>query len=128
MRDEQLYESIRERADLESTDAAREAAAATLRTLGERIANGEATDLAEHLPAELADAVVEPGDEADASGPDEFVSRVVERLDDVDPAAAERLVQATFEAVGSRTNLREWRDVRTQLPGEFGRLYEVGPA
>lgn len=47
MRTDDLYEGIRIRGDLESTEAARESARATLETLAERISHGEAEQLAE---------------------------------------------------------------------------------
>lgn len=125
MRRDDLYDEIRERGDLRSTDAARDAAKATLETLGERITKGEAEDLADGLPDELAGAVAGPGGEAEAFGPDEFVDRVSDREEVADPEAAVRHVQSTLETVGRRTNRDEWRDVRQQLPDEYAALYEV---
>lgn len=124
MRDAELYEEIRDRGDLETTDAARDAAKATMRTLGERIAHGEAEALADGLPDELAGAIAGPGGEAEAFGPEEFVDRVSDREDEADREAAQRHVRATLETVGTRANRQEWRDVREQLPGEYAGLYE----
>ena len=126
MREEELYETIRERGALESTEAARDAAEATLETLGERITKGEAEDLADGLPDELAGAVAGPGGEAEAFGADEFVDRVSDREEEADPEAAIRHIEATLETVGDRTNRDEWREVRRQLPDEYAGLYEVG--
>lgn len=125
MRDDDLYETIRARGDLDSTAAAREAAQATMRTLGERIAHGEAEALADAVPDDLAGAVTSLGGEAQAFEPDAFVSRVADREEKGDASGAERHVQATFETVGSRVNRREWRDVRAQLPESYAPLYEV---
>lgn len=125
MRRDDLYDEIRERGGLRSTDAARDAAKATLETLGERITKGEAEALADGLPDELAGAVAGPGGEAEAFGPDEFVDRVSDREEAADPEAAVRHVQSTLETIGRRTNRDEWRGVRQQLPDEYAALYEV---
>lgn len=126
MREEEQHETIRERGALESTEAARDAARATLETLGERITKGEAEVLAEGLPDELAGAVAGPGGEAEAFDAEEFVDRVSDREEAADPEAAVRHVEATLETIGDRSNRSEWRDVRRQLPDEYASLYEVG--
>ena len=125
MNQEDLYETIRERGELETTEAARDAARATLRTLGERITHGEAKDLADGLPQELAGAITGPENQAEAFGPREFVDRVSDREDDADQEAAQRHVRATLETIAERANHEEWRDVRDQLPEEYTPLYET---
>ena len=125
MQENGLYEAIADRGDLESTDAARDAARATLETLGERVTHGEAESLADELPDELAGAVAGPGGEAEEFGPPEFVDRVSDRESEADQEAAQRHVRATLETLGIRVNRLEWRDLRDQLPEEYASLYET---
>ena len=127
MKENGRYEAIADRGDLDTTDAARDAARATLETLGERITRGEAESLAHDLPDELAGAVAGPGGEAEAFGPREFVDRVSDREAEgaADQEAAQRHVRATLETLGSRVNRHEWRDLRDQLPEEYASLWET---
>lgn len=126
MQDDDLYEAIRDRGGMDSAEDARDAAKATLHTLGQRITRGEAEDLADHLPEELAGAVVGAGtdEEAEEFGPREFVDRVSDREDQADQEAAQRHVRAVMETLGVRVNRLQWQDVREQLPGEYAALYE----
>ena len=124
MQDDDLYEAIRDRGGMDSAEDARDAATATLHTLGQRITRGEAEDLADHLPDELAGAVAGAGEEAEQFGPKEFVDRVSDREDQADQEAAQRHVRAVMETLSVRVNRTQWRDVREQLPQEYAALYE----
>lgn len=123
MRRDNLFDTIRDRGALDSEAAARDSAQATMRTLGERIAAGEAEAVADRLPDELAGPLVADGGDAEPFPPSEFVDRVRQR-EDADGATS-RHVRAVLETVGERLNRREWRDVRAQLPPEYGTLYET---
>jgi uncharacterized protein (DUF2267 family) len=107
--------------------AAERAVRATLQTLGERIAPGEAAQLAAELPPELAPWVATntPAERFDL---DEFVRRVAERAG-VDPASAERQAAAVFTALQRAVSRKELHDVIEELPTpEFARLLPAGPA
>jgi len=124
MRENDLTETLRERGDFDSGDAARDGAQATLRTLGERVAAGEAEAVADHLPNDLAGPLLTDGGDADAFSPSEFVDRV-DRREEVADGDAETHVRAVLGTLGERVNRREWRDLRAQLPAEYGPLCET---
>ena len=97
--------------------AAERATEATLVTLGERISEGEAEDLARHLPDSLV-PLIEQGGEAVPFDADEFFRRVAER-EEVDAAAAEQHARAVVAALGLREQARELHDMLSQLPREL---------
>lgn len=122
MNEREFYASVRRRANLESTDDARAATTATLRTLGERLTMGDRTDVGTSLPEPLADAFAEYGGVPGDFEFDEFLSRVDERatLEGEEPLSLARAVGATFaEAVTEG----ELNDARAQLPPEYDRLF-----
>ncbi len=90
---------------------------ATLETLAERIAAGDARDLAERLPPEPGPfiATTSPAEAFDA---DEFVRRVAER-EDVDAETAEWHVQAVFEAVARAVGEDEYEDFVAELSKDY---------
>ncbi|PSP89166.1 DUF2267 domain-containing protein [Halobacteriales archaeon QS_4_69_34] len=131
MDDDQFFSGIESRADLKSRDEAAAAAEATLRVLGERIARGQARDLADSLPADLGDALTASGDEqADEFPPGEFVERVRdyerEQIAEIDVTATQLHVQVVLESLAGSVDGGTWNDTRTQLPSEYSRLYETG--
>jgi uncharacterized protein (DUF2267 family) len=108
-------------------DTAKRATAATLATLGERIAKGEARDLAAELPPELAPLVATHGP-AERFDLDEFIRRVAEG-EGVDLATAERHASAVFVALSRSVSEEEWDDMVAELPmPEFTTLLPRGPA
>jgi uncharacterized protein (DUF2267 family) len=115
---------VQEAAGIDEAHAAR-ATAATLATLAERLDRGEARDLAEELPPELA-AWLATNTPADRFGVDEFIRRVAER-EGVDAATAERDARAVFTALGYAVSPGELADAAAQLPQEFARLLPRGP-
>jgi uncharacterized protein (DUF2267 family) len=98
-------------------DAAERAIEATLVTLGERISEGEARDLARHLPDSLARLIVQPGD-AQPFAADELFRRVAER-EGTDAETAERHAQAVVAALARREGRKELHDMLSQLPREL---------
>jgi uncharacterized protein (DUF2267 family) len=96
------------------------AARAVLQTLAERISAGQARDLAEWLPPELAPWL------HTVTGPepfdvDEFLRRVAAR-EGVDVKTAERDAKAVFYALGRRVPKHEIDDLVAELPQDFGAL------
>ena len=105
-----------------SREDAERAARATLQTLAERISAGQARDLAEQLPPELAPWIATTGD-AEAFDVDEFLRRVAER-EGADGARAERDARAVFAALGRCVRRKEIDDLVSELPRSFGPLLD----
>jgi len=116
---------VRHRARLSSHAEAERATRATLETLAERLAGGEAHDLAAQLPPELAHFLQLPDAGIGAKLTlDEFFELVSVR-EGID------LPDATFHArvvIGLLTeavSMGEIEDVRVQLPAAFAQLFKV---
>ena len=117
--------AIVEQAARTDRDGAQRAVQAVLQTLGERIAAGEARDLAEQLPPELAPWI------ATTTSPerfdvDEFLRRVAER-EGTDLDTAERHARAVFTALGQVVSADEMADMAAELPKDFAPLLPYGP-
>lgn len=121
---DEFLEAIRERANLDSVDEARNATEATLLTLRERFTGGEADDLALYLPDELAESLAGPTreDAADYSL-EEFVQQVAER-EGVDEEEARVHAHAVGSALAASASERELDAARKQLPDPFGAIFE----
>jgi uncharacterized protein (DUF2267 family) len=117
--------SVVERGANVGREAARRATQATLETLGERISPGQARDLAEQLPPELAPWIATDHD-AQGFGVDEFLRRVAER-EDVDLETARRHAMAVFAALGRAVNAEELADLRSELSKDYAPLLPRGP-
>ena len=98
---------------------------ATLQTLADRIDAGEARDLANELPDEIAPwlATTAPAERLDI---DEFLRRVAER-ESVDIETAERHAAAVFIALHRAVSPQEFADLRAELPKDFAPLLPAGP-
>jgi uncharacterized protein (DUF2267 family) len=107
-------------------DRAQQAARATLETLGERIASGEARDLAEQLPPELAPWIATDG-RAQRFDVDEFLHRVAKR-EGANLEEAERHARAVFEALRRTVTPQEYADTVAELPKTFAPLLPTGPS
>lgn len=119
---EPFLEVVEQKAHRSREDAER-AARATLQTLAERISAGQARDLAEQLPSELAPWVATTGG-AEPFDVDEFVRRVAER-EGTEVARAERDARAVFAALGRCVRRRkEIDDLVSELPRSFGPLLD----
>jgi uncharacterized protein (DUF2267 family) len=113
-------------------DGAERATRATLQTLAERIDSGQARDLAEQLPPELAPwlATNSPAEPFDL---DEFLRRVAER-EGTDVATASPHAEAVFTALGQAVGADELDDLAAELSSDYdpllprGRDVEVMPA
>lgn len=97
-----------------------------LADLGQRLDPGEAKDLAEQLPQDLAQAVTERS----ASGPvaddaDDFLRRVTDHLGDgTDPGAARIHVTAVLSTLAQAVSAGEIDNLRAQLPAGFAPFFE----
>lgn len=125
MDEEEFLETVRQEVSLDSKEGVMTITDATVRTLGERITDGEASDLAQNLPEQLEETLtdVNPG-EADPFSLEEFIERVSDRaeVDESDVVVHSRAV-ATALAVAVKTELEI---VREQLPSEFDVIFEPG--
>jgi uncharacterized protein (DUF2267 family) len=111
--------------DTGSLKRAERATQATLETLAERIAAGEAADLAEQLPPELA-GWLETTTPAEGFDVDEFLRRVADR-EDVDVDTAERYVRAVFRALAQAVSPQEFEDMVAELSKDYTPLLPRGP-
>ena len=94
---------------------------ATLATLAERVGEGEARDLATHLPGPPQDALLPTKEQAEVFGFDEFVDRVAERTGR-DPIASRSAVDAVLATLREAVPPNEFDHVLGNLPGDFQRL------
>jgi uncharacterized protein (DUF2267 family) len=111
---------VAERAGLDE-ERAREATEAVLETFGERIAGGEAQDLAAQLPEPAAEPLLRPGGDAQAIPADQFVHRVAERERAPDVVAREH-ARAVLTTVRESVTVDEWQDTVSELPREYDEL------
>jgi len=126
MKHDEFIGQVQHRARLSSRGAAERATRATLETLAERLAGGEAKDLAAQLPPELAEHLRgEWSAMGDRFSLDEFFRRVSQR-EGVDVPDAVFHARAVIEVLNEAVSRGEMDDVRAQLPAEFDRLFEAG--
>jgi uncharacterized protein (DUF2267 family) len=114
---EAFMTTVQQKAHLSRADAER-ATRATLETLAERLAAGEARDLAAELPDELApwlatDTPAQPFDVSD------FIRRVAAREGSEDLSAAQQHASAVFEALGRMVSRAEIDDMVAELPKDY---------
>lgn len=95
---------------------------AVLTTLGERIQEGEATDVASNLPMEI-DYYVLQADSGQRFDYAEFIDRVAERAN-VDEADAAYQAQAVVAMLAEVSPGGEIDDLQEGLPDEFADLFE----
>jgi uncharacterized protein (DUF2267 family) len=140
---DQFLVTVQQKAGI-SREKAEQAARATLETLAERLSGGEARDLAERLPPELA-PYVRLGDAqgfavekilrrvAEREGVDvvlpaeEFFQRVADRVR-IRPADAPRATEAVLETLAERIAGGEVADLIAQLPIELHPALRRGAA
>jgi uncharacterized protein (DUF2267 family) len=116
-----FIERVAERTGLDP-DAARQAVAAVLTTLAERIAGGEVDDLIARLPAELHEPLRKGkalnGGNATRMSLEEFERRVADR-EGVGPQQAHDHARAVMQTLREAVGDDEFLDVTSQLPAEY---------
>lgn len=121
---------VQHHARLPSTGHALAASRATLVTLGERLAGGEAAHLAAQLPREIAHFLTmgEPASLGSGQrfGLDEFINRVSLR-EGIDLPLAALHAQAVLRVVDDAVSPGEMAQVRHQLPEDIRRLLPGAP-
>jgi len=124
MKHDEFIGQVQHRARLSSRGDAEIAARATLETLAERLAGGEANDLASQLPRGLAEYLrTGLAGEGVHFSMEEFFHRVSER-EGVDLPKAIYHARAVIAVLYEAVSPGEMADVRAQLPAEFSRLFE----
>jgi uncharacterized protein (DUF2267 family) len=117
VRADQFVQRVADRAGLDE-QRARRAVDAVLETFGERIAAGEAEDLAVQLPEEVAAPLLRPGGDAQPLSAEEFVRRVAER-EGIPEAVAREHARAVLTTLRESVTVDEWRDTVAELPREY---------
>jgi uncharacterized protein (DUF2267 family) len=124
MKYDEFLGQVQSRAHLGTLGDAVGAIRSTMETLGERLAGGEAKDLASQLPREIGYYLFRgaslPGGERFSY--DEFIQRVAER-ESVDPPAAAFHSRVVMELVSEAVSFGEMEDVIQQLPSDFAPLF-----
>lgn len=125
MKHDEFIGQVQHRARLSSRGDAERATRATLETLAERLAGGEANDLASQLPREIGAHLLGAwsglGERFDLH---EFFRRVSMR-EGVDYQQSVFHARAVIEVLKEAVSPGEIADVRAQLPAEFGPLFEA---
>lgn len=121
---------VQHQAQLPSLGHALSATRATLTTLGERLAGGEAAHVAAQLPREISHFLT-GGDAASLGsgqrfGLDEFIARVAMREGTGLPLAAYH-AQAVMHVLDDAVSPGEMAQVRQQLPDDIRRLLPGTP-
>jgi uncharacterized protein (DUF2267 family) len=125
MKHDEFIGQVQHRARLSSRGDAERATWATLQTLGERLAGGEAKDFASQLSPQLAQYAL--SGLAGLGAPfsvDEFCSLVSER-EGVDLPQAALHARAVISVLQEAISQGEVADTLSQLPNEYHRLFEV---
>ncbi len=126
MKHDEFIGQVQYRAQLSSRGEAERATRATLETLAERLAGGEAKDLAAQLPLEIGEHL---RGQWSALGErfslDEFFRRV-SRREGADLPDAVFHARVVIEVLSEAVSKGEIDDVRAQLPTEFDELFESG--
>ena len=125
MRYDEFIGQVQHRAGLGSHAEAERATRATLETLAERLAGGEAHDLAAQLSPELARSLEAPDAGIGAKLTlDEFFELVSER-EGVDLEDSTLHARVVIGVLTEAVSLGEIQDVRVQLPAAFAQLFNV---
>ena len=96
---------------------------AVLNALGERIQEGDATDLAGSLPMEI-DYYVLNAEHGQRFGFDEFIDRVME-IDNSERPDAVYHAKVVMKIVDQAVPRGEMEDIHNGLPSEFDQLFEL---
>ncbi|MEA2467577.1 MAG: hypothetical protein QOJ57_1703 [Thermoleophilaceae bacterium] len=113
----EFVRAVEERAGVDERGA-RRAIEAVLETFGERIAGGQANDLARQLPEVAAEPLLRAGGDPAAIAVDEFVRRVAER-EGVPEVVAREHARAVLTTLRESVTVDEWRDTVSELPREY---------
>jgi uncharacterized protein (DUF2267 family) len=128
MNHDEFVRTVQAQSDLNDDERVAAAAESVLAVLSERLSHGQAEDLAEGLPNNLAEAVTQADGDADEFDADEFVQRVRQRedeRDELDGNDAPTHIRSVLVSIAESTNNERWNDTLSQLPEDYQRLYEA---
>jgi uncharacterized protein (DUF2267 family) len=117
---DQFVERVSARAGLDE-ERARQAIAAVLSAFGERIAGGEAEDLAQQLPEPAADVLRQADGDPHPIPIDEFLRRIA-ALEHEPEAIAREHARAVLTTVREAVTADEWDDTLAELPRGYEQL------
>ncbi len=124
MKYDEFVGEVQNRARLPSRGDTVRAIQATLETLAERIAPGEADDLAAQLPPELG-TFLRDVETTERFSVDDFFLRVAAKETADLPDAAHH-ARAVIAVLQEAVTTGEMEDVRAQLPDSYQPLFEAG--
>ncbi len=125
MKSDEFIAKVQRRADLDSQEEAMLAIGATLATLAERLAGGEAKDLASQLPPEIGVFLLQPyAGIGDPFGLEEFFRLVSERAG-IDLQDASLQARVVIGVLCEAVSMGEIENVRSQLPHDIRQLFMV---
>lgn len=127
MQEDEFLDAVQRRTGLESRDQAYTVTSAVLGVFGQRIAEGEAEDIASQLPAHINDVLISKNTEAAEFSADEFVSRVSDRMatqSEITAPSIELFIRGVMTVLGEAVSGSELDDAHDQLPSEFDSLFE----
>lgn len=126
MKFEQFVGQTVNRLELPNRARAVRAIRATLTTLGERLQEGEATDLAASLPMEI-DYYLLSADHGQRFSFDAFIDRVMDRENMAADKRGDAVyhVKIVMQLVSESVPQGEIEDVRNNLPDEYNPLFEL---
>ena len=127
MTHDQFIGQVQNRGHLEGRAEAERATRATLETLAERLAGGEASNLAAQLPREIGEylrSAPEGGQQFERLELDQFYQRVSEREGSELPDAVHH-AKAVMGVLREAVSPGEFADIEQQLPPEYKQLLEA---
>lgn len=122
MRHDEFLAVVRERGEYADNDEAQRVTEIVLALLGERLAGGEAKDLASQLPGELQPVLLRASGGGEGYGVEEFLRRAAERLD-ATPETALWDASAVLSTVADAVSGGELNNVLTQLQAGYAELF-----
>ncbi|NLG49009.1 MAG: DUF2267 domain-containing protein [Chloroflexi bacterium] len=125
MKFDEFVGQVQNRARLASEGQAFDAIKATLTVLGQRLAGGEAEDIAAQLPSQLQEYLLKEGYQ-DSFGVQEFFQRV-SKLEKVDLPESVHHTRAVISVLRDAISPGEYADMLDQLPDEYKPLFEGQP-
>lgn len=124
MQYDEFVGEVQNRARLPSRGDTLRAIQATLETLAERIAPGEAGDLAAQLPPELSTFLTDV-ETTERFPINDFFLRVAAK-ETADLPDATHHARAVIAVLGEAVTTGEMEDIRAQLPDNYKPLFEAG--
>jgi uncharacterized protein (DUF2267 family) len=122
MRYDEFLAQVRDRGSYADQAEAERVTRSVLDLLGERLAGGEAKDLASQLPAELQEPLLTAADSAEGYGVEEFLRRLAQRLDATEETARWD-ASAVLTTVADAISGGELNQVLSQLPSTYAELF-----